>query len=251
MAAVYEYRVWCTTDNAWFTTWGEEEPTVCPDNSGHAIDASKTYITRKVSETQMEVKEEDVPTGGHYQVQCHAFDCPGPATTKTTHDITYSENVSGLAFGWNSDADMEGDVVDLSVAPNTTIGAITADVGAPDTVINVSSTVTDNIDVGFIVTLFDGTNTSVCGKCTAKDAGAGTITVETAPGQAFLAATPTYVQMTVYMMRNFEIGPPGRYIIGESKIGGSFVPAGTTIRVEYVNNGANQVRFRPWCEKLY
>lgn len=251
MTTVYEWNVWCNTDSKWVSVWNDVEPTTCPENNGHAIDAEKTYQIRKVSSTQVEVKEEDVPTGGHYQIKTTPFDCPGPAATTTTEDITYPMPISGLAFGWLSNAEMEGDVVDMCVAPDATVGEITSDVAAPDTVINVQSTVTDKVQVGYYIKLFDGTNTSDCGRCLAVDSGAGTITVETAPGQAFLAATPTNVQMTVYMLKDFEIGPPGRYLAGEAKIGGSYVPANTVIRIIYTNNGANQVRFSPWCELLY
>lgn len=51
MSEVFKYRVWCNIDSKWVETWGTTEPTVCPDNIAHTIDATKTSIIEKVSET--------------------------------------------------------------------------------------------------------------------------------------------------------------------------------------------------------
>lgn len=47
---IYKWRLWCTTDNAWFEVWSPTEPTNCPDNSAHSIDTTKTSILDKISE---------------------------------------------------------------------------------------------------------------------------------------------------------------------------------------------------------
>ena len=67
---------------------------------------------------------------------------------------------------------------------------------------------------------------------------AKTITVETAAVNSFLASTPTYVKQTVYYLQNYEFGPSWEYVIGESKIGASYLPANTILRARYINNSA-------------
>lgn len=62
MAAVYKYRVWCNTENAFFSAWGESEPTTCPNNSGHTIDSSKTAIVGSAgTSTSVSFKNPDTP----------------------------------------------------------------------------------------------------------------------------------------------------------------------------------------------
>jgi len=44
---LYKYRIWCVTEGKWVRTWGEYEPTVCPNNNTHTIDTNKITVTRK------------------------------------------------------------------------------------------------------------------------------------------------------------------------------------------------------------
>jgi hypothetical protein len=64
-AEVYKYRVWCETDNKYVETWGDSEPTVCPENNGHSIDADKTVIVETVTK--------DFPTSeiDDYKISVH------------------------------------------------------------------------------------------------------------------------------------------------------------------------------------
>jgi hypothetical protein len=44
MAIVYRWRIYCTTDARYEYTWSETEPTVCPIDAAHTIDANLTAI---------------------------------------------------------------------------------------------------------------------------------------------------------------------------------------------------------------
>jgi hypothetical protein len=46
MTEVYKYRVFCTTDNKYLYLWSDTEPTTCPENNTHTIDANETQIVR-------------------------------------------------------------------------------------------------------------------------------------------------------------------------------------------------------------
>jgi len=159
------------------------------------------------------------------------------ANSTVTDDFTFKTPVAVYAIYFVTAADHEGDNLTLHIAPNTTVGVISADVNSAETEIPVNSTVIDNFDVGYKVTITDGTNTDELGQCLAIDSVNSTITVETATTNSFLAATPTYIQQTVCMVDDYEIGPPWEYVIGESKIGGSYIPTGTVVRAIYTNNG--------------
>ena len=233
---LYKYRVFCNDENAFQYWWLDEnqpEPTTCPNDSGHTINTALTKIVGVRDPEEIQIKQEVIPTGQNYQWDTQAFDALANSTS--THTFSYDIDVSVLEAQFISATIHKGDKWSWVIAENTTVGALTADVSISDTVLNVSSTVVENIKVGFYINLFDGVNTEDLGRVTAVDTDASTVTVSTASTQAFAAATPTFVQMSIYFMKDVEIGEPWMYIYGEGKIQSSYVPAGTTVKVIYTN----------------
>jgi hypothetical protein len=244
---VNKYRVYCNTEAAYVYVWAETEPTVCPNNNGHSIDTGKTTIDATIEENTVEVKEENTPTGGHYRSCCQAFTAN---VGSNTHDFSYPYPISLLSATFNSGPVTEGDTLSMDVGPGTTIGVITSNVAAEATIISVSSTVIDNIAIGRCAHLDDGTN-SERHAVTAINTASSQITIDTGATYAYNVATPTYVKMSVCMANSLEIIPNCRYVLGDSKIGGSYIPANTTIRIIYNNTGESAVRVRPIFEFLY
>lgn len=198
----------------------------------------------------IEIKEEATLTGGHYQAQGYVMVIPATSGWQSL-DISFPHPVSLMAAEWNNDSGFATDEVELQVAPDTTTGAITQAVAVNDTVINVASTVTANAQIGYFVKLDDGTNSDDLGCITAIDATAGTITVSTAAANAFAVATPSLIKQTIKMVPAMELDGYGRVVLGEAKIGGSYLPANTTLRARYNNVTATAKRFRFVMEYLY
>jgi len=247
-ATVYKYRIWCVTEGDYVYAWGEDEPTVCPNNCDHTIDATKTTIERSISEEVVEIKEENTPTGGHYRCLGAAFDAANNATT--TYDFSIPYPISLLSATVPTMDLQSGDVAHLDVAPETVIGVITSNVAAEATEINVSSTVMENIDIGRCLILDDGVNDERHA-VVAMNAVGSSVTIDTGTTNSYNVASPTYCKMSVCMAHNIEISSGTRLELGESKIGGSYIPANTTIRTTYINNGDEDVRFRIYIEFLY
>jgi hypothetical protein len=234
---LYKYRIYCTTDSKFEYIWVEStasEPTTCPTNTAHTIDAGQTRIVEQNDPDIVSIKQETTNTGQHYRWDSIAFDALANQTT--TYTFSYPYPISVLDALMITDTENKGDIITWRIAPDTTIGALTADVAVNDTIINVSSTVTDNIALGFHCNLFDGVNTDELGAVIGVDSVAGTITVETAATQIFLASSPTYVRMNIYFLKDVEMGHPGRLNIGDSKIESSYVPANTVVECQYTNN---------------
>jgi hypothetical protein len=258
---VHKYNIYCTTESAWVSTWAETEPTVCPNNNGHTINSGSISIVETVESSEVKIQEEATPTGGSFRCDTVSFDATASTTTTFDYSWPIPVGILSVAFHplgaqkpdgtWDADESQEGDTFSICIAPDTTIGAITANVAASATIIDVQQSVIDNIKIGYYVKLTDGTNTDDCGRVLSIDSVNLKITVETATTNAFEAATPTYVQMTVYMIKDFEIGYLGRYSIGDDKIGASHLTANTVARVNYVNNTAAQKRVRFLVEYLY
>jgi len=150
-------------------------------------------------------------------------------------DISFEYPVSIFSASFVSKAHHEDDVVEAQVGPDTIIGAITADVAASATEIDVQQSVIDNVQLGYHIKLDDGTNADDLGEVTAIDKVNNKITVATATANSFLSATPTYVKQTVYFAKDFRL--PSAYVtnLGEAVIGGSLLPANTTMKIRYKN----------------
>lgn len=250
---VFYYRMFCETENDYVYVWNDKRPSKCPNSSAHTIRNNSVTITRRVAQSDVKVLEEDPDdggvTGGHFAVKSLPMTI-GPSETKTaTH--TWPHAISVFAIEFISSANQLGDVVDVYINPEATIGALSGDVASGATVLPVTDSVLVYARVGFEITLDDGVNNEALGAITAIDTATNEITVETATTNAFAAATPTAVKMTVHMMQNYTFGHGGPVNIGESKIGGSYIPANTPIRVVYQNKTAETKHFNPSIEYLY
>jgi hypothetical protein len=191
-------------------------------------------------------------TGGHFRAETIAFDVDA-IVGDTVHTVSWPHPISMLSLEWVGTSDKKGDCFSIFLSENKIVGALTANVAENDTVINVSPTVVANCFIGMQIKLYDGTNEEKLGYLTGIDKANGTITVENGSTQAFSAATPTYVRIIVEACKNIEMEETTASIqVGASKIGGSFVPAGTIVSVHYKNHdGAAGKRFKGIVEYLY
>lgn len=243
MTTIYKYRVYCVTDNRFEYLWSESEPTKCPINTAHTIDRSKTSIIATKSDDSIHVKEESTPTGGYFKTETVVMNIDASSTFEQSYSWPYP--ISILAVYLVTTSAHEGDNLEISVSPKTTIGTITSNVTANDTVITVSDTVIENAAVGHKLYLDEDD----LGYIISINADTKQVTVTTAAANSFSSGTA--VKRTVFYAENYEIGPPWEYIVGESKIGGSYLPANATIYVKYTNNEADSKKFIARLEFLY
>lgn len=205
-------------------------------------------MTTNLNGAVVTIKEEsgDYPTNGHFKSYGVSFVAAGNATTIYNFSIPYP--IALLAGIFLTNGKTSGDTMDFDVAPDTVVGVLTEDASIGDTIINVQPSVVANVDYGFYVKLDDGVNSEehlVVSKT------ATTLTLHTALINNYSAVTPTYVKMTVKMVENMSIEENGRYILGDSKIGGTHIPANTTMRIRYTNIGSGDVTIKPVLEFLY
>lgn len=246
---VYEWSVYCDTERLYVNgfTQNREHPGTCFNNINHVI-SKNPILLKEINNNSVRIQEEIRETGGYFKANSYKMLCPPGLSS---HYFSYPHPVSVLSLVITSTDEHTGDSFDNIVGKNTTIGFITSDVSVSDTIINVSKTVIDNINLGFYVNLTDGVNSFNGGRVLAKSIVNGTISIETPSIGTFLATSPCYVQTTVKTIDNYVIGPPSRYEIGKDKIGGSYVPSNTPISVEYTNNGNTTKDFYAVIELLY
>lgn len=164
----------------------------------------------------------------------------------TIADFTQKKDVGVLSYNYVSSEDNNGDGLEVHVYPDTIVGALTANVSTGDTVLNVTSTVTDNMAVGFFCRLYNGLVKECMGEVLGVDKTAGQITVEKGALNNFSAVSPTYIMLTVKMAEVEDFGPAGPRNDGNDKIGSSKITANKPIHVLYNNltGGAKKFAFR-------
>ena len=201
----------------------------------------------------VEIQEEgDKKTGGKFQTASVQVVIDAPVGWKEGL-VTFPIPIAILSAYYVGHPDFRSDEGEFLIGEDTLTGALTANVAIGDTVIPVSQTVVDNAEVGYFYKLFDGTNTDDLGMCLSIDKAASTITVENAVVSSFSAATPTLVKQTVKLGTNLKFVHEGVHSVGESKIGGSYLPAGTEIKMRYNNLDATRParKFNVRLEYLY
>lgn len=230
----------CTTDNTYEYVWGTEEPTKCPTNTAHTIDTGTITIVDEASSNMVKIKEENIATGGNYQATTVSFKgMTGPTGTSYTIDFSWPIPVNVLDIHMQTEEIHRFDEIKLTVAPNTIIGILTDDVCNGATGLDVSQTVIDNTMLGYYLEITDGAKLLDCGQVISIDTTNNRLVTETLPSETYLAFSPTYVRQTVYVIKDFMLSAPQKEIIGEGKIGGSYIPANVIVRAIYKTNSTS------------
>lgn len=194
-------------------------------------------------ENEIVIKEENGPTGGNYQERGIVFDVP--ASGNLSVDVFWPMGVTILAAEYSSTAESEGDQVEAAVAPDTIIGVITANVNASDTTLPVNSTVVDNTLIGAFLKL----GSEIYRRVVAIDVVNSTITLDSGLTAGYNAGTPLI--QTIKFLDGVYIGPPASWNKGGDKIGGSFLPPNTVLRLTYINNNGTAKKFYVNVKYLY
>jgi hypothetical protein len=247
--AIYKYRVYCVEEDSFVYTWNDKEPTVCPNNASHKIDPDQTVIVGKIEEDVITIKEENTPTGGNFRTETVIVEAEANETKVVNYQWKYPINVFSLNFATKDIH--EDSKLKIEVGPQTIIGIITQDVSVGDKTITVSDSVLENIYVGYRVHLFDGKNSFDCGEVLIVNKEKKTLTFADEIEIAFDSSSPTYVQQTVCIVQDYMIGPASNYSVGKSKIGGSYIPANTDVRLTYENIAPETVKLVLAIEYLY
>ena len=209
------------------------------------------YKAMPAEEVLVRVQEEStdpaLKTTGHFKAEMWNMLIPGTVGIHT-FDFSYPFIVSMLSFEHVGETDQVGDVFSILVAPDTVIGALTADATAGDTTFSASSTFMERAFPGELVSV----GGEALGYIVSLDQDAGTFTAQNAISTNMAAASPTYISITVEALLNIEIiETTANTTYGHSKIGGSPVPAGSTMRVVYDNKNGVAKRFCGVVEYLY
>ena len=241
----WEYK--CVEEDILVYMWSTDVPTTCPNNNGHTIDTNAPIsIIETISSNTFRAEEN---TDGYFETEHIEMNIPsGTPGDVTEHDVSWPMDIILWKTLLTPTSDMINDQISALASPETTVGVIGASVNIGDTVLTVNSTVLDNTLRGFLITLDDGVNKDVLGRCIAKDDINSTITVNTATSFAYAPGTP--VKISVYIIKDLFITDTNVIVIGGKGLKGKSVPAGLILRVYYTNNSGTAKTFR-WRTEQY
>jgi hypothetical protein len=247
---INKYRCYCLTENTIVFVWNDAPPQFCPNNAQHNLDGNSVAIVETVSDKTMQISQDRGQTGGNFRSETVRAICK-PNMTQT-FDFSWPFNISVHTLHFVTNAQHIHDKLSCIISPNTIIGYITANVNEDDTIINVSPTVLENCEVGYILSLYDGAKKCCLGYVIQKNYLSGTITCQKPASSTFSAMSPTYVLLEIRNINDFEIGEPNKYDIGTSLIQGGFIPANTIVRMEYQNKSKTDAKlFVAYFEYFY
>ncbi len=188
---------------------------------------------------KVEIKEEDPSkkTGGNFDCLSVEMEITATSGSWQKKDISFSIPIALLSAETTLESLNKTDVVQFLIGPETKVGVLISSSTSGDTILTVNSTVTDNIQVGFncSVSLSGGSEYEDLGIVTKIDKPNSQITVDK-PTTLSHTAIVTDVKQTVNMVSHLWLPGSNRIVIGESKIGASYIPANTILRMRYQNN---------------
>jgi len=185
-------------------------------------------------------------TQGHFQ-SC-TIDLEIPSETGSTYeDLSFPYPVSLFSSEWLVAENQISDIAEFHIAPNTVCGVLRQPHSSGDTTLYVNDTVFTQADMmlGYYITI----NGQELGRVIDMDKVNLTITIEN-PLDTDLSAM-TYIMFTVKVVPHWRFSAPGFCSVGESKIGASFVPANTVMRVVYHNITGTSKWFTISLDYLY
>lgn len=184
--------------------------------------------------TLVKIKEEEYTgeTQGHFQ-SC-VIDISTSGYETVTKDLSFPYPISLFSAEWLVDTEHKGDRAEFHLAPDTVIGAVIQNIDASDglTTISVSDTVVEYINKGYYIKIGSPSNECL-GRVVDYDIDNKTITLEEPITSSYTVGS--YIFMTIKIVPYWRFTATGFNSVGESKIGASFIPKGTILRILYYN----------------
>ena len=111
----------------------------------------------------------------------------------------------------------------------------------------VFNTVIENLKVGYYVNVFTGVTSYDCGCCIGIDTITSTILTEITVPETI--SPGNYIRMSIRNIDSYILSNKLQKVLGSGKLGSSYIPANTILRLTYINNNGESKRF--WIDNEY
>ena len=171
--------------------------------------------------------------------------------TEVTKDFSWPFDVALMSGTFAISEDMVGDEMNVHVGPNTLIGALIQPLSVGDTSIYCSSTVFENIKVGYYFGLYNGGGATgvEIGQVLAKDEENSVLTIDTPSDVS--ANAGSYVAMCAKIIPYMYLNSTDKIEIGKDVPTGQRIPANLPVRVNYFSNNSVAKKVTFFVEYLY
>lgn len=241
--SVSKWKIYCQEEEQWTEGWSVEPPTKCYNSILHEVNSNSVQELETTQLLKVKIEEESIPTGGFYTVEGHCMTIQPSAVT--TYDVSWPFPVSVTVVNIQSLEENIGDTVDSIVGYRTICGVVTSNIELGQTQISVTSTVINNVKIGFEIYI----GSEFLGRVLAIDAPNFFITVENPTTVYHPIGRPVFTH--VRAIKNYQLGMNTGNELGVSNIGGKYLKTGTVTRIFYTNNSEVQKKFRFSIEYLF
>jgi hypothetical protein len=209
--------------------------TECPNDPAHTINPLSPVIVDELAQNTVLVTKETNPnvvTSGKFRVESLS---PSIAALGNTATVTRTWPYPVYLYTFKAYVPINGVGFNVSVAlaPNTTVGLLTASAGSGSATIAVSPTVLTNVTAGQYVSFNNGAGDVEIGEVYSKDIIANTLTLSAAPVTTYPIGTT--VKVTTYAARSLKLPISGLIEFGADRTTAVGIPAGKALVVTYTN----------------
>ncbi len=231
-------RVHCVEEDVNYEFWTEDEEPDCPTDPAHTVDdwtALKTY-----TQTKVEIEEQDPQHAnkGFHRFSSREIDIPGSVTGPVTisEDYTVKYDIGVLDIYWQTEEVQRRDVIEMCIGPHTAVTTLSATGATGATGIEVPAASIKYFPNGAFLRLHNMVSQATQDVGEVIGLTGTTVHVDVPLDQEF-PPTITAVERTIKPVDRCRFGGPMKMSIGKSKIGSTWIPANTPMRLSYTNNG--------------
>lgn len=246
-----KWRIYCNTESTWTYGWLEEShgpPVKCFNDTTHDVNLQSSLIIDSKYDMEVSVLEERIKTQGNFRSQGFKFEIPAVPLYKKIVDLPYHINLFNMSYEVNTEN--LGDVMEGFYEPGY-IGSITADVSPSSTVIPVDGLTISLINIGYILKLIrvSDNHTEELGEILNIDKINNTLTVEVPTTQDFIIGDNLGILVNGF--KDIYLQLLGRFKMGDTKIGGTYVESNGKLYLDYYNNNSTAKSFYFVFDYLY
>lgn len=204
----------------------------------------------------VQLKEEEIATNGKFRAEARWLEADAGPNVITSTTFVYNYATSILDIQIHPTIENQDDEVVLSVLPvvgfgDGIVGVITQNALTGTSQIHVNPNLISKVlELDYITLVNPGVKEESMGYITSIDKANNILNMELSLSSDFMVATPTLIKLERKILNPFPIGPPGKYLIGGTKLGASYIPKGYKILVHYTNKTADPKRLYCLVERL-
>lgn len=243
--AIYQWRIYCATEDTWKYVWSETAPTTCPTDTAHTVNLDSISDINVLSTQTIKVDATGTPPNAtpinnHYRLETVIFDAP--ANTVTTESKSFPYPISLFSGRVRSDEPKRGDSLTIEIGNGITVGALTAGALTGAVTVQVSLGSLQFLAPGFLIDITDIGTSDPTGPIEIVSVNTNTQIVTLSTALSIDCAIGSTFSVIRRVCRNLEFSEPGVYSIGTTLFQGRYLPATVPINFQWTNASVSDAR---------